>query len=305
MKPKIIILCGPTGVGKSEIALKLAETLGGEIVVADSQAVLKGFDIGTAKPTSEEKASAPHHLIDVVEFGEPFDAAAFARLAGHAIQDIISRRKLPLVSGGTGLYLKVLLYGLMEAPGRDDDLRQKLEGRVSEGGLPTLYQELQTLDPKRAQEIHPNDAVRIIRALEIYHITGATPSELAESHGFQEKRYEALKIGLKRPTEELAQRINDRVLTMLNRGWVEEVKRLMERGYALAHGKTQTIGYPVLAQYVTGEIFIKEAIEMIQKETRGLAKRQMTWFRADKEILWFHPDQWKEILGEVERFISK
>jgi tRNA dimethylallyltransferase len=304
VKQKIVILCGPTGVGKSEIALRLAETVGGEIIVADSQAVLKGFDIGTAKPSPEERERIPHHLIDVAEFGELFDAARFAILAEQAIQEIFSRGCRPIISGGTGLYLKALLFGLMEAPKRDDEFRKHLEYRKSQEGLPVLYQELQRLDPARAQEIHPNDAVRIIRALEIHHLTGTIPSDLAVNHGFREKKYEALKIGLKRPIEELYRRIDQRVLAMLNHGWVEEVKGFLTRGIDLIHGKTQTIGYPVLAEYVKGEIFIKEAIETIQKETRRLAKRQMTWFRADHEVQWFHPDQWEEILMRVQRFLA-
>lgn len=302
--PKIIILCGPTGVGKSEVALRLAETIGGEIVVADSQAVLKGFDIGTAKPSSEERARIPHHLIDVVEFGDLFDAATFARRADEAILRIHSRRKVPIVSGGTGLYLKALLYGMMKAPPRDEDFRKSLEERVRSEGLDSLYEELRTIDPKRASEIHRNDALRIVRALEIVHRAGQPPSKLAATHRFKERRYDALKIGLKRPREELNHRIDERVLAMLNHGWIEEVRRLLDRGVDLIHGRTQTIGYPTLAQYVKGEIFIREAIEEIQKETRRLAKRQMTWFRADPEIKWFHPDRWEEILREVGDFLS-
>jgi len=304
MKPKIIILCGPTGVGKSEIALRLAQALGGEIVVADSQAVLKGFDIGTAKPNSLDREKIPHHLIDMAEFGETFDAATFARLAEKAIEEILLQKKTVIVSGGTGLYLKALLFGLMEAPKRDEAFRRALEDRMRREGTTRLHEELKSFDPERASEIHPNDAVRIIRALEIYHLTGARPTELAQEHGFHEARYRALKLGLKRPSEELYGRINDRVLAMLNHGWVEEVKRLMEKGVDLIHGRTQTIGYPTLARYLNGEIFIKEAIVEIQKETRNLAKRQMTWFRADPEIKWFHPDSFEAILAEARKFLD-
>ncbi len=302
LKPKIIILCGPTGVGKTELAISLAEKINAEIIVADSQSVLKGFDIGTAKPSPEEREKISHHLMDVVSYGEPFDAATFSRLADEVICSIFSRKKQVIVSGGTGLYLKALLFGLMEAPKRDDKIREKLEERILKKGMASLYQELQTLDPKRAKEIHPHDAVRIIRALEIAELAGK-PSDLVKNHGFQKEKYEALKIGLTRPREELHQRINDRVLMMLNRGWVEEVKNLMEQGIDLIHGKTKTIGYPTLARHLKGEIFIKEAIEEIQKESRKLAKRQMTWFRADKQIQWFHPDQGEEIFKKMEAFL--
>ncbi|MFO1519099.1 MAG: tRNA (adenosine(37)-N6)-dimethylallyltransferase MiaA [bacterium] len=305
VKTKIVVVCGPTGVGKTEITLKLAEALGGEIIVADSQAVLKKFDIGTAKPTAEEQDRVPHHLIDVAEFGELFDASTFARLADQALSEILSRKKIPIVSGGTGLYLKAFLFGMMEAPSRDDEFRNKLEKRAEEEGLSSLYEELQNVDGKRASQIHPNDALRIIRALEIHHLSGQTPTELSQSHGFKEARYDALKIGLKRPREELYQRINDRVLAMLNHGWVEEVKKLMASGIDLLNERTPTLGYPTLARYLNGEIFIKEAIEEIQKETRKLAKRQLTWFRADPEIQWFSPESYPEILEKIREFLGK
>jgi tRNA dimethylallyltransferase len=304
IKPKIIILCGPTGVGKSEIALRLAEAIGGEIIVADSQAVLRGLDVGTAKPSAEDRARVPHHLMDVANYGEVFDVATYATLAERAIEEIISHKKYPIVSGGTGLYIKALLFGMMEAPKRDDALREKLEAQAAKQGLPILYQELQSIDPKRASEIHPHDANRIIRALEIYHLMGKPPSKLAESHGFQEMRYEALKIGLKRPREELIQRINDRVIEMMRRGWVEEVKGLMAKGIDLIHGKTKTIGYPTLAKYLQGEMSLEEATQEIQKETRQLAKRQMTWFRVDEGIKWFHPEEWEEILGQAQKWLT-
>jgi tRNA dimethylallyltransferase len=304
VKPKVVILCGPTGVGKTEVALRLAEAIGGELVVADSQAVLKGFDIGTAKPGPEERARVPHHLIDVVDFGDPFDAARFADLADRAVEEIRRRRRVPIVSGGTGLYLKAFLFGLMDAPRRDETFRKVLEERAERDGLAALYEELKKVDPVRAAEIHPNDAVRIIRALEIHRLGGKSPSSLQENHRFREPRYDALKIGLKRSTEELRRRIDNRVLAMLNHGWMEEVRRLMERGADLIHGKTQTLGYPTLARVAVGEMFLKDAIGEIQKETRRLAKRQMTWFRADPEIRWFHPDQWEEILMCVQRFLA-
>ncbi len=298
-KIKIIFLCGPTGVGKTALSCELAALFKGEIIVADSQAVLKGFDIGTAKATLEERQEIPHHLFDVVEFGESFNAAQFAELADQAILEIISRGKNVFISGGTGLYFKALLHGFMEAPSSDLKFRQNLEKRIQKEGLTALYAELAHSDPQRAREIHPNDTHRIMRALEIYHLSGLKPSELAQNHQFQENKYEALKIGLHLPRDELYRRINQRVLSMLNHGWVEEVKSLLEKGYDLIHGKTQTIGYPWLAQYVQGEIFLKEAIEEIQKETRNLAKRQIAWFKRDPAIHWFRPHQ-KE---EITRFI--
>lgn len=304
VKQKILVILGPTGVGKSALSLELAKRLNAEIVMADSQSVLRGFDIGTAKPSLEERAEVPHHLLDVADFGEAFDASRYAELADCAIADIAARGKLPLISGGTGLYLKALLHGFMEAPSRDEDFRRALEKRIEEEGLPAVYLELQSLDPERASEIHPNDAVRIIRALEICHCSGAKPSELAKKHRFEGSKYEALKIGLKLPREELYQRIDHRVLTMLNQGWVEEVRGLLRKGHDLLNCRTQTIGYPTLARLVNGEIFVNDAIAEIQRETRQFAKRQLAWFRSDPEIHWFHPQDREAILALVLRHFS-
>ena len=303
MKQKIIIICGPTGAGKTTLSIELAKTLNAEIVMADSQSVLKGFDVGTAKPSVEEREEVAHHLIDVNEFGEVFDAAQFTKLADQAITKISSRKKVAIISGGTGLYLKALLYGFMEAPTRDESFRKKLEEQIQVEGLQSLYHELQRLDSTRAAEIHQNDTHRIVRALEIFHLSGEKPSMLAKIHQFQEIKYQALKIGVTLPREELYRRIDHRVLTMLNHGWVEEVKGLIKK-YDLLHGKTQTIGYPTLARYVNGEIFINDAILEIQKETRNLAKRQLAWFKSDKEIQWFEAGEGEEILKLCQNYLK-
>ncbi len=300
-KKKIILICGPTAVGKSKIALQLAKELSGEIIAADSQTVLRGFDIGTAKPTLQEQREIPHHLIDVAEFGEIFDAARFASLADKAIEEILSKKKIPIVCGGTGLYLKTLMHGFMEAPGRDENFRQALEVRIRKQGLSSLYEELQKRDAKRAAQIHPNDSTRIIRALEIIHLTGQKPSTLAESHQFKQTRYEALKIGLQLPREILNQRIDERVLRMVEEGWLEEVKGLLESGHDLIHSRTQALGYSILARHLKEEIPLEKAIEEIQKQTRAFAKQQMTWFRADNEIVWFEPEEFDKILFEVNK----
>ncbi len=302
-KSKIIIICGPTGVGKTALSIELAKKISAEIIVADSQAVLKGFDVGTAKPSPEEQVEVPHHLIDVAEFGEVFDAARFTELADEAIRDVLSRGKIPLISGGTGLYIKALLHGFMEAPTRDEAFRKSLEEHIQKEGLEKLYEELKTVDPERAEEIHPNDSVRIIRALEIFHLSGKKPSDLAREHQFQESKYQSLKIGLQIDREELYRRIDQRVLSMLNHGWVEEVKSLMKK-YDLIHGKTQTIGYPTIARYAHGEVFISDAIQEIQKETRNFAKRQISWFKSDEEIKWFDPTEKEQIFEICSHWIA-
>ncbi len=302
-KIKIIIVCGPTAVGKTKLAIQLARELNGEIIAADSQTVLKGFDIGTAKPSLQERAETPHHLLDVAEFGEVFDAARFASLASQVIEELRSRGNVPILCGGTGLYLKALLHGFMEAPSRDEAFRKKLEKKIKEGAL-CLHEELRQIDAKRASEIHPNDNVRIIRALEIYHLTGKKPSDLASFHQFPESAYQALKIGLNLPREELNQRINARVLQMLKEGWLEEVKGLLEKGCDLIHQKTQALGYSILARHLKGKISLEEASLEIQKQTRSFAKQQLTWFRADQEIDWFDPREFDTILSKVKSFLK-
>lgn len=304
MKSKILLILGPTAVGKTGLSIQLAKALQGEIIVADSQSVYKGFDIGTAKPSLEERADVAHHLIDVAEFGEAFDAARFADLADQVISQIAQRGKVPIVAGGTGLYLKALLHGFMEAPPRNKQFRKKLDWRIDDEGLEKIYEELQQKDPERAAEIHPNDIIRITRALEICHVSGKKPSELAKEHRFQGSKYEALKIGLKIPRDDLYRRINQRVLTMLNQGWVEEVKGLLAKGYDLRNDRSKTIGYPILAKLIKKEIFVNDAIKEIQQETRQLAKRQLSWFRADPEIQWFDPENFAGILEASKKFLS-
>ncbi|MBF0491501.1 MAG: tRNA (adenosine(37)-N6)-dimethylallyltransferase MiaA [Deltaproteobacteria bacterium] len=301
---KLLILCGPTGIGKTALSLEVAEKMGAEIIGADSQTVLKDFNIGTAKPSSEEQERVPHHLLDVVCFNEVFDAVSFVKLADEAIAAVRSKNKIPLICGGSGLYLKALVYGLMEAPKRDVGFRKALEERIEQEGLQNLYQELQTIDAFRAAQIHPHDALRIIRALELHHLSGQKPSALSSAHQFREKRYETLKIGLRLPLEELYARINARVIKMLEAGWLTEVQGLLTKGYDLLYSKTQALGYKTLALHLEGKISLEQAIKQIQKETRHYAKRQMTWFRADPEIVWFHPQAVGEILEKINFFLA-
>ncbi|MBI4125387.1 MAG: tRNA (adenosine(37)-N6)-dimethylallyltransferase MiaA [Deltaproteobacteria bacterium] len=285
---KIIVLCGPTAVGKSKIALELAQQCNGEIVSADSQQVYQELDIGTAKPTPAERAQVPHHLIDVASPDAHFDVSRYAALADAAIADITKRGRLPIVTGGTGMYIRILLYGLCDAPPQDKAVRQRLMQRIEAEGLKKLYAELKKVDGEAAQKIHPNDKTRIIRALEVHELTGYPLSHFQQKHCFAKPRYEARQVGFNIDRKVLHQNIERRVDWMIANGWVEEVRELL-KFYSSACQALQSIGYKQIVRHLKGQKSLPETIEEIKKETRALARRQLTWFRADKNIRWFDP----------------
>lgn len=281
----ITIICGPTGVGKSAVALDLAETLDAEIVSADAGQVYCGFDIGTAKPSAEEKDRVRHHCIDLWGPDVRSDAVLWARAADAAIADIQKRGKRVLVVGGTGFYIRALLHGLFPGPDPEPELRNKLNQEFEEEGGAKMHERLQEIDPESARRIHPNDPVRLVRALEIYEMTGKSMSQWQKEHEFQEERYPYIKVGLNRDREELYGRINERVIQMMNAGWLDEARAL----YAKWGGEVpafQLIGYRELAAYSAGERQEKDVIPNIQQASRHYAKRQLTWFRAEKNIKW-------------------
>lgn len=282
---KILIICGPTASGKSALALRLAEDLGGELVNADSGQVYRGCDIGTAKPSIEERRRVPHHLIDIVDPNQHFDVSQFVTHADAAIAHIIQKKKCPIVVGGTGLYLRALVQGLFEGPPRDEDLRKKLEERIQEEGLPSLYRELQKHDPETASRLSIQDSARIIRALEVWHLTGQPISELQKGHAFSEQRYEAVEIAPALSREELYKNINTRVQEMMSLGWLEEVRQLCQTwGTDLPIFKL--LGYKELREHLKDGSSSQDVISKIQQKTRNFAKRQMTWFRANTSLHW-------------------
>lgn len=334
---KVIIICGPTCVGKTRAGIELAKEFNGEIISADSGAVYKGLNIGTAKPSLKERAEIPHHLIDIIEPNESFDAAKFMELADKATNSIAKKGKTPFVVGGTGLYIRALCHGLMEAPGRDEKYRAELERIINnpptpplgkggdskfppflkgdKGGLQYLHEMLQEKDPLTASRLEPNDKSRIIRALEVFHLTGKSISEFQRGHGFGEKRYDALKIGLNIDRAELYKRIENRVDEMIKRGLADEVKQLIEK-YGADCQAFSAVGYKeiVLASRRVG-VFASDArtperqyastiIALIKQNTRRYAKRQLTWFRADKEIKWFDSEKSPEIKKVVAEFLQ-
>jgi tRNA dimethylallyltransferase len=303
MKPKVVIILGPTAVGKSAVALALAMETGAEIVNADSQQIYRHMDIGTWKPSREMRQQVVHHLIDIVEPTEDFNAALFREKAIEVIRDIDRRNSKALVCGGTGLYIKALTHGIFVGPARDERLRTSLASEAEKSGLGPLYKRLRELDPHAAAAIHPHDRVRIVRALEVYALTGKRLSQWQREHNFQDSWCETLKIGLERARDELYTRINHRCEEMFSLGLVEEVKSLVTSGYNFDLKAMQSIGYRHAGLYVRGAVNLGEALELMKRDTRRFAKRQLTWFRADREIRWFHPERDRnEILTSITEF---
>jgi len=303
-RPKVAVLAGPTAVGKTQVALAVAPELGAEIVNADSLQVYRELDIGTAKPTPAELARVPHHLIDLVAPPEPFDAARYLTLARAVIADLTRRGVPPLVVGGTGLYIKALLGGLFPEGGQYPDLRARLRQELAELGLPALYERLTRLDPATAARLPPGDTYRILRALEVVEGSGTPLSVLAAAHRFADRPYETLKIGLTLPREELYARIEARVEAMLAAGWLAEVEALLRR-YPPDLKPLRALGYRHLVAYLKGETDLAEAVAAIKRDTRRYAKRQLTWFRADPEIRWFHPRDLPEMLALLRAFFQR
>jgi tRNA dimethylallyltransferase len=300
-KPRVAVLVGATAVGKTAVALALAQSLGAEIVNADSLQVYRELDIGTAKPTRQERARVPHHLIDVADPPEPYDAARYCREGREVLDDCSRRGAPPLVVGGTGLYLKALLSGLFAegepAPGVRDRVRREL----GDLGLPALYARLLHLDPATASRLHPHDTYRIVRALEVISATGRPLSEFINAHRFQDAPFKVLKLGLRLPREELYRKIELRVELMLEAGWLKEVEGLLRR-YPPTLKPLQALGYRHLINYLTGRWSWEEALTLLTRDTRRYAKRQLTWFSSDPEVRWFHPDQVEEMAGALTEF---
>ena len=303
-KPRIIFIVGPTGVGKTDVALTLASRLDAEIVSADSMQVHRYMDIGTAKPTPAQRRERPHHLLDVVDPDGDFDASRFRQHALAAMEGIRARGRNVLVAGGTGLYLKALARGLFAGPPRDAGLRDVLEQAVAEHGPGHLFERLKRADPDAAGRIHCNDKVRIIRALEVFEGTGKPLSQWQREHGFDDRPFEVLGVGLERPRSELYERIDRRCGEMMETGLLDEVRRLLDMGYAPGLRSLQSVGYRQAVQCLTGGMGLSDALSSMRQATRRLAKRQLTWFRADASLHWTHPARVDAIGKLCLRFLS-
>ena len=281
----IIAIVGPTGTGKTDLALALAERIDAEIVNADSRQVYRGLDIGSAKPTAAERARVPHHLFDVVDPDESFDCARYRDLARAMLADIESRGRNAVLVGGTGLYLKVLRHGLFAGPRRDAELRGRLEAlEVAEPGA--LHARLARVDPDAARRLHPHDRVRLIRALEVCELTGRPMSAWQAEHGFRAAEIDCRMIGLALERKALYARIDARCRRMIDEGLVDELRGLYERGYSSDVPALGSIGYREIGRYVRGECDLDAAVADMARATRHFAKRQLTWFRADPTVEW-------------------
>jgi tRNA dimethylallyltransferase len=292
-QPAIVVVAGPTAAGKSALALRLAERFGGEIVNADSMQVYRHLDIGTAKPSAAERARVPHHLLDVVDPDEPYSAGRYAEQAAEAVADVHGRRRRVFLVGGTGLYLRALLEGLLGGAPADLELRARLEAErraaLAEGDPERLHRRLRALDPESAERIHVRDARRTIRALELHALSGRRPSELRAAHGFAERRYRRLYLVVDPGREELARRIDLRCAQMLEAGLLQEVRRLRELGYGPELPAMQAIGYRHMQAVIEGSETLRNVLPRLQRDTRQFARRQRTWFRSVPDAVWIHP----------------
>jgi tRNA dimethylallyltransferase len=300
---RIAIVCGPTGSGKTSFAIDLVQHLNAEIVSADSMQIYRYMDIGTAKPTLKEQAAARHHLIGVVDPDISFDAACYVQRADNVIQNIVKRERIPLIVGGTGLYIKALTHGLFDTPKGNPTIRRRLKGKLKAHGHEYLHRYLEKVDPTAAGRIHVRDTQRLIRAIEVFESTGQPISLAQKEHGFEHQRYQTLKIGLKMERKALYDKINLRVDAMLADGLVEEVKRLLEMGYSPEMKSMQALGYRHMVQYLMGRLSFDEAVRTLKRDHRRYAKRQMTWFGADREINWLAPDQKNTALKLLLEFL--
>jgi len=283
MAEVVDFIVGPTASGKTQVGLLVAEALGAEVISLDSMAVYRGMDIGTAKPSPEERGRVPFHLIDVCEPTEEFSAGDYLRLAATAVAEIRARGRRVLFVGGTPMYLKLLLEGVFRGPRADWEFRRALRARAEREGTAALHAELARVDAEAARRLHPNDLRRIERALEVYHLTGRPLSALQRANQLVVPGPKRL-VGLRRARADLCRRIDERVERMWEAGFVEEVRRLAERGFS--RSASQALGYREVLRHLAGELALAEARELTQRHTRQFAKRQMTWLRSIEGIRW-------------------
>lgn len=293
-KPKVIVISGPTASGKTALSIELAKKIDGEIISADSMQIYKDMDIGTAKPDEEEKQGIKHYLMDYISPEQRYSVAQFKKDATDAIEEILQKRKMPIIVGGTGLYIDSLIYGIeYQEIEIDEEYRKELEKIVEERGLEVLYKRASEIDSEAIKKISVNDKKRIMRILEIYHKTGKTKTEQDEESRKKGVEYEYKVFTINMDREKLYERINKRVDIMIERGLIEEVKKL-EKKYNKFPTAMQGLGYKEVVDYVEGKYTKEEMIEKIKMETRRYAKRQLTWFRKNKEAIWLDATQTKE-----------
>ncbi len=301
----LLLVVGPTAVGKSEIALALAQTLGTEILTADSRQVFRGLDVGTDKPPVESRGGVPHRLIDLAEPDQPFNAGAFRRHALVEIERLYGEKRVPLVVGGTGLYVRALVRGLCDVPETDLPTRARLIEQARRQGRAFMYQELQRVDPATAKRIHPNDEPKILRALEIYQRSGKRLSEIQDHHRFGDDTFTSLIVGLTRERGALYRRIEVRVEHLFARGLVEETRRLLAQGYSRESAAMKGLGYRQVAGLLAGEYGLEEAVRLLKRDTKRFAKRQMTWFRKEPHVEWMSIQEHESATTVAERIARR
>ena len=301
-KLPLVVICSPTATGKTELAIELASFFGGEIVSADSLQVYRYLDIGTAKPSIEERKKVSHHMIDVVNPDEEFNAAIYTEQARIIIDNLFNQGKPVFVVGGTGLYIRALLRGIIDTPAVDNKIRNHYRELRDLHGKEYLFKLLQQRDAQAALKIKPNDSVRVIRALEVLEQSGKSIVEMQKRHSFADSPYVAYKIGLQFDRKELRNRIALRTVKMVEAGLLDEVKNILGRGYSENLKPLQSLGYKQVIEFLNGKCDWETALNLITNDTWHYAKRQMTWFAVDKEINWFNPDNLDDIKNNMETF---
>ena len=298
-KPKVIVICGPTASGKTALSIQLAQKINGEIISSDSMQIYKDMNIGTAKPDKQEMQGIKHYLLDFVEPNQRYSVADYKKDAENAIEDILQKGKVPIIVGGTGLYVDSLIYGI-EYPNIefDENYRKKLEKRAEKEGLEKLYEEARKIDPQAMEKISRNDQKRILRVLEIYNATGKTKTEQEIESRKNEVKYDYRVFAINMDREKLYDRINKRVDIMIQKGLIEEVKNLLKK-YNEFPTAMQGLGYKEVVEYLQGKVLKEDMIENIKRESRRYAKRQITWFKKNKQTIWIGPNDLQMILNEI------
>jgi len=307
-RPPVIVITGPTAAGKTELAIAIAERFGGEVINADSMQVYRGLDIGTAKPSLQQRARVPHHLLDVVTPDAEYNAGLYQRDARAAASEILSRHKIPILTGGTGLYIRAFLEGLLDTGPADADRRKALEAEheraVRAGDPERLHRRLQLSDARAAAKIHPNDSRRVIRALELGE-QGELASARRSVHGFRDRPYRSLHFAIDPGREALNVRIDERCRQMIEAGLLWEARALRESGYGPELRPLQSIGYRHMAAVVDGSDTLAHALEQMQRDTRRFARRQRTWLRKVPGVIWKHPDDYDDIVAKIAEFLGR
>ena len=298
-KPKVIVICGPTASGKTALSIQLAQKINGEIISSDSMQIYKDMNIGTAKPDQQEMQGIKHYLLDFVEPNQRYSVADYKKDAENAIEDILQKGKVPIIVGGTGLYVDSLIYGI-EYPNIefDENYRKELERRVEKEGLEKLYEEARKIDPQAMEKISRNDQKRILRVLEIYNATGKTKTEQEIESRKNEVKYDYRVFAINMDREKLYDRINKRVDIMIQKGLIEEVENLLKK-YNEFPTAMQGLGYKEVVEYIQGKVLKEDMIENIKRESRRYAKRQITWFKKNKQTIWIGPNDLQMILNEI------